>query len=239
MAAHRLFGTSAITALTVQSTLGVAATHPVAPEILAHTLAHLTADLPPAGVKIGMLATEANVRVVADFIRKLLFGAERIPVVLDPVLRSSSGRALLDSPGLAALRRELLPLVDWVTPNLAELSLLSESDISPSEPEAAARKLSNLGRGLNVIVTGGDHAASDFIYLADGHAEWLHGEKLLSPSTHGTGCAFSTSLLCNLVNGVTPSEAPRRAKHYVTEAIRRATPLGSGTGPMNLLWPLQ
>jgi hydroxymethylpyrimidine/phosphomethylpyrimidine kinase len=240
MAAHRYFGTSAITALTVQSTLGVAATHPVSPEILAHTLAHLAEDLPPAGVKIGMMATEANVRVVAEFVRKLLFGPEKIPVVLDPVLRSTSGRELLDPAGLDALRRELLPLVDWVTPNLAELAALLGTQLqSESEVESAARELSNLGRGLNVVVTGGDHTASDLAFLADGHHQWLRGEKLLSSSTHGTGCAFSTSLLCQLVNGATGLDAPRQAKHYVTEAIRRATPIGSGTGPMNLLWPLE
>jgi hydroxymethylpyrimidine/phosphomethylpyrimidine kinase len=187
-----------------------------------------------------MLATEANVRVVADFVRKLLFAPQRMPVVLDPVLRSTSGRELLDPPGLAVLRRKLLPLVDWVTPNLAELAaLLGRELLIEPEVEAAARELSNLGRGLNVVVTGGDRTASDFVYLADGHSEWLRGEKLSSPSTHGTGCAFSTSLLCNLVNGVTGLEAPRKAKDYVTEAIRRATPLGSGKGPMNLLWPLE
>jgi hydroxymethylpyrimidine/phosphomethylpyrimidine kinase len=240
MAAHRHFGTSAITALTIQSTLGVAATHPVSPDILAQTLAHLTTDLPPVGIKIGMLATEANVHIVAEFLRKL---PERIPVVLDPVLRSTSGRELLDPPGIAALRRELLPLVDWVTPNLVELAALVGTEFrnrrSDYEIEVATHKLANLGRGLNVVVTGGDHAASDFVLLADGRGHWFHGEKLVSPSTHGTGCAFSTSLLCHLVTGITALEAPSKAKHYLTEAIRRATPLGSGNGPMNLLWPLE
>ncbi len=240
MSAHGYFGTAAITALTVQSTLGVQASRPIDAEFLSKTLDCLVADLAPAGVKVGMLASAGNVRVVAAYIRKLLFGPVKVPVVLDPVLRSSSGANLLDETGLRALRDELLPLVDWVTPNMEELgALLDRKLTNESEVEAATRDLSNRGRGLNVIATGGDRQASDFLWLAEGQGAWLRGEKIPSTSTHGTGCAFSTALLCQIADGRSGLEAATAAKQYLAEAIRRAPRIGHGRGPLDLLWPLR
>ena len=128
-AAHGLFGTAAITALTVQSTLGVSYVEAVSAKTLRATLDHLVADLPPAGIKIGMLGSAEAVRTVADFVRSLsdVDGSLKVPVVLDPVLRSSSGAALLVPEALEALRAELLPLVSWITPNLQELIQLVRS----------------------------------------------------------------------------------------------------------------
>ena len=240
MAAHGYFGTSAVTALTVQSTVGVKLLQPVNADFLQQTLDFLTEDLPPAGVKIGMLATVENVRAVAAFVRKLLSVHTKIPVVLDPIIRSSSGRVLLDDDGLEVMRQELLPLVDFVTPNVEELSALLGRALSGREAiAAAAQELANCGRGLNVVATGGDREASDFVWLASGTGHWLDGEKIASSSTHGTGCAFSSALLCRLCDGDDGLLAAQRAKLYVIEAIRRATPIGSGKGPMNLLWPLR
>lgn len=216
-AAHGYFGISAITALTVQSTQGVSRTQPVAPELLRETLAYLAADIDIAGVKIGMLATAANVEVVATFLATL----QDVPIVLDPVLRASSGRELLDPAGVEALARSLLPKVTWVTPNRSELPSLGV--IPPN---------------VGVIVTAGDSDASDLV-LANATQTWLHGEHLESRSTHGTGCAYASALLCNLVSAPDGLQAARNAKQYVTEAIRRAPRIGRGTGPMALYWPLQ
>ena len=234
MAAHAYFGTSAITALTVQSTLGVAATYPVDSRILAETLSHLVADIPPTGVKIGMLANAENARVIAAFLRRVHKTHSHIPIVLDPVMRSSSGRELLEPEGVSVLREELLSLVDWITPNLAELSVLSDGNIAE-----AAQALIERFPGLNVVVTGGDQAANDYVALADGRTLWLGGEKIDSRSTHGTGCAFSSALLCRLCDQEDPFTAVTSAKRYVEQAILRAPKIGSGNGPMNLLWPLQ
>ena len=121
-ATHGLFGTACITALTVQSTLGVKSVESAA-HLIAPTLDHLDADLPPAGIKIGMLPNAEAVLAVAAYLRKVR--GRGIPVVLDPVVRSSSGAALLDAEGLAALQQELLPLVNWVTPNHYEVIVLS------------------------------------------------------------------------------------------------------------------
>ena len=163
-AAHGLFGTSCITGLTVQSTVGVWTSTPVSAEIVRATLRlSCRSDLPAAGIKIGMLATAANVKAVAEFLAGLRGGGERVPVVLDPVLRSSSGRELLDAEGVMVLRERLLPLVDWVTPNLEEAGVLTGRDGSSgvSDMVDAARALQEMGSELNVVVTGGHLDAPD------------------------------------------------------------------------------
>jgi hydroxymethylpyrimidine/phosphomethylpyrimidine kinase len=242
-AAHGLFGVSCITALTVQSTTGVAATHPVADDIVRSTLDCLRADLSVAGIKIGMLSTALNVAAVADFLIELrdLHQGQPISVVLDPVLRSSSGRELLDADGVRLLRERLLPLVDWVTPNLEELGVLTErSVVCRDDVAAAATALQRCRSKLNVLATGGHlNPPDDLVLSSDGEARWLAGEQIVTRSTHGTGCALSSALLSRIVLGDDAIAASVTAKRYVAEAIRRATPLGRGHGPINHLWPLR
>jgi hydroxymethylpyrimidine/phosphomethylpyrimidine kinase len=243
-AAHGLFGVSCITALTVQSTTGVAATHPVADDVVRATLDCLRADLPVAGIKIGMLSTASNVGAVADFLielRGLQTQGQRVPVVLDPVLRSSSGRELIDADGVRLLRERLLPLVDWVTPNLEELGVLTDrSVICRDDVAAAAAALRRRGSNLNVLATGGHlNPPDDLVLSADGELRWLAGEQIVTRSTHGTGCALSSALLSRIVLGDEAIAASVAAKSYVAEALRRATPLGHGHGPINHLWPLR
>jgi hydroxymethylpyrimidine/phosphomethylpyrimidine kinase len=240
-AAHGLFGVSCITGLTVQSTMGVKATAPVSAGIVHDTLDCLQSDLPLAGIKIGMLATAENVAMVAEFLEMLRGAGRRVPVVLDPVLRASSGRELLEAEGVAVMRRRLLPLVDWVTPNMGELGVLTGHVIGRREdlPDAA-RVLQAMGSELYVVVTGGELATPDDLLLPiDGEIVCLTGEKIVSGSTHGTGCAFSSALLSRVVLGDDAREAAARAKTYVSESIRTASPIGQGVGPVNHLWPLQ
>ncbi len=239
-AAHGLFGTSCITSLTVQSTLGVVASHPVAPDLLRDTLGCLFADLPPAGIKIGMLGTAASVHVVADFLAQVRSKSPLTPVVLDPVLCSSSGRELLDPAGVEALRARLLPLVDWVTPNLDELALLTGLPVKVRAdlPTAAGALQRMGGLGLSVLATGGHlESPDDLLLLPGGQLAWLAGELIASNSTHGTGCAFSSALLSRLVMGDAPLAAAVAAKEYAAEAIRTAVPRGGGRGPLNHLHP--
>jgi hydroxymethylpyrimidine/phosphomethylpyrimidine kinase len=240
-AAHGLFGTSAITSLTVQSTTGVRSSEPVSASQLEATLDCLHADMPPAGVKIGMLATAPIVDVVANYLTKLRRLSREIPVVLDPVVRSSSGRELLSPPGLSLLRERLLPLVSWVTPNLEELTVLTKLPTgNQREIETAALSLQRPLPGLNVLVTGGHMDPPDDLILAtEGGRQWIPGKRVESRATHGTGCAFSSALLSRLVLGDSGFEAASAAKRYVLEAIRQAEPLGFGNGPLNHLWPLR
>lgn len=235
-AAHGLYGTSCITALTVQSTLGVAGVEPVA-KLITPTLDHLDADLPPTGIKIGMLATAEAVQTVAAYLKKVK--RRGIPVVLDPVIRSSSGAALLDAEGLTALQQELLPLVDWITPNRAELAILSGTE---SSVEEGLWELASRYPHLHIVATGGDTSgdgAVDLLRSPDGELHRFEGERIQTSSTHGTGCAFSSALLARLVLGDAPKAAIAAAKAYVTEALRQAQGIGGGKGPLNLLWPLR
>jgi hydroxymethylpyrimidine/phosphomethylpyrimidine kinase len=246
-AAHGLFGTSAISALTVQSTQGVRSTHSVSADILRKTLDCLDLDLPPAGIKIGMLGAAANVAAVCDYLEALRGRAAqpRIPIVLDPVIRSSSGRELLDPEGLILLRERLLPLVDWVTPNLAELAALTglpvatRDDLPPASLALQRRTSDNRqGFALGVFATGGHLDPPDDLLLTPaGEQVWLSGIRIETRATHGTGCALSSAFLSRLVLGDPSPEAARAAKQYVAKAIRLAILRGSGNCSINHLWP--
>jgi hydroxymethylpyrimidine/phosphomethylpyrimidine kinase len=249
-AAHGLFGTACITALTVQSTVGVWSTHPVASEIVADTLECLDVDLPSAGVKIGMVENASNIFVICEYLAKLraIDSLATKPagryVVLDPVLKSSSGRELLDAAGVAMLRERLLPLVDWITPNLEELALLSGQGVaSRDDLPPACRALQEQvgeasdGRRLGVFATGGHlDPPDDFLLTPGGEELWLPGERVATRSTHGTGCALSSAFLTRLVLGEAPHAAALAAKAYVAGALRSAVGIGLGHGPMNHLW---
>jgi len=247
-AAHGLFGTSAITSLTVQSTLGVVSSHPVDAVVLADTLRCLDADLPPAGVKIGMLATAENVRAVAAYLGELRMREPHVPVVLDPVLCSSSGKELLDREGTRLLREQVLPLVDWVTPNLDELALLTGLPVAGKEGMLSVSKALQWEAGrredgwVHVLAKGGHldgDDSPDLLLTQDGEASWLAGERVVTRATHGTGCALSSALLSRLVLGDSAVTAAKGAKEYVTEALRTAEVIGHGHGPMHHLWPLR
>ena len=241
-AAHGLFGCSAITALTVQSTVGVAGVELVGAPLLATTLEHLYEDLPPAGVKIGMLGGPQQARVIGSFLERLGDG----PVVLDPVLRSSSGRELYPAAAVPELREMLLPRVGFVTPNWPELALLADLPVrSMEEAAAAARRLIERYPGLHVVATGGDQSPAgeavgnsvrDLLITPGGGRFEIEGERIATTSTHGTGCAFSAALLAQLVAGAEALEAVKAAKRYVKGALRAAPGVGRGRGPMGLLW---
>lgn len=237
-AAHGIFGTAAITALTVQSTRGVAAVQPIAADWLASSMEDVSEDLPPAGVKIGMLGSGANASAIAAFLRRK---PGKLVSVFDPVLCSSSGHELVEPAALRRIQSELLPAVGWATPNWQELAMLT--GLSVRSLAGATEACFALGRNhpeLHIVATGGDQDEPvDLLRLPDGRVEEFRGERVETTSTHGTGCAFSSALLCRLMLGDAPVEAVARAKEYVTEALRSAPSLGHGRGPLNLLWPLR
>jgi hydroxymethylpyrimidine/phosphomethylpyrimidine kinase len=251
-AAHGLYGTACITALTVQSTVGVRSTHATSAGIVESTLACLNADIPPAGIKIGMLCNSSNILIISTWIEQLRRGHEAmpsgpvVPIVLDPVLRSTSGRELLDGPGVAALRERLLPLVDWVTPNLDELAVLSCMSVAQRDdlPRACQVLQNSIDRQasaprLGVFATGGHlDPPDDFLLLPSGEGFWLPGDRVVTDATHGTGCALSSAFLSRLVLGDSLRDAAFRAKAYVVEALQTAPRSGAGPRPMNHLWPL-
>jgi hydroxymethylpyrimidine/phosphomethylpyrimidine kinase len=233
----------------VQSTLGVRSKYPIEAHIVGETLECLDADIRPAGIKIGMISTEHNVLIICDYLRKLrgIHGTHgQVPMVLDPLIRSSSGRELLDPRGVCALREKLLPLVDWVTPNLEELAILSGQPVARCEdvPDACHALQAQVardqgGRRLGILATGGHlDPPDDFLLMPDGESLWLPGQRVATRSTHGTGCALSSAFLSRLVLGDTPQEAARVAKEYVVGALMATDGIGGGRGPMKHLWPL-
>jgi hydroxymethylpyrimidine/phosphomethylpyrimidine kinase len=234
IAAHRCYGVACITALTVQSTAGVRRVDPVSPQLVCETLEELASDVDIAAVHIGMLASEEIVEAVAGFL-----AARKLPnVVLDPVIRSSSGTRLLSESGIRSLVAKLLPLAAVVTPNVDEAAILTGLAVgNPEQIREAAARLHGLGSAAVVITGGHLEQAVDLLSIAGGHGpEVLPAEKLQSNSTHGTGCAFATALACNLALRANLGQAVRLAKDYVTAAISNAYPLGTGTGPVNHLY---
>lgn len=241
-AAHDIYGMACITALTVQSTLGVRGVEPVSPATIRETLACLFEDVAPSGVKLGMLATEGAVSEIAGFLS--ISKIPRKKIVLDPVLRSSSGRELLSPEGILRLRSELLAHVGWITPNLDELAILSgtnpvERGTIPAAAAALQQAAARIGNPeLHVLVTGGHlDRPDDFLRTPSGEEFWLEGERVETNATHGTGCALSSALLCQLIAGRSPREAVFAAKAYVTGALKAAYPVGRGKGPMHHLFP--
>jgi hydroxymethylpyrimidine/phosphomethylpyrimidine kinase len=239
-AAHGVYGVACISALTVQSTQGVRAVEPLPAGLVRATLDCLVEDVALSGVKIGMLGTSAVAAEIATFLRVQSSNLPRERIVLDPVLRSTSGTPLIDANGAGVIRNELLHCVGWITPNIHELAILAgdgSETLSRDQVPAAAARLKEGNADLNVVVTGGHLGQpDDFLLSASGEQSWLPGERIATNSTHGTGCAFSTAILCGLVSGLNPKEAVVSAKAYVTEALRSAYPVGKGKGPMNHLF---
>jgi hydroxymethylpyrimidine/phosphomethylpyrimidine kinase len=204
------------------------------------TLQELVSDLTVDAVHVGMLGNERVVTAVADFLAET-----KLPnVVLDPILRSSSGAELLDAEGTRVLMERLVPLAKVVTPNLDEAGALTGIAVTNLEEmrEAAAR-LHALG-ARNVVITGGHlEKAIDLLSfrtsrrgVASTEQEVFKAERLRSNATHGTGCAFATALACHLAQGRVLPEAVLLAKVYVSAAIANAHPLGHGVGPLNHLY---
>jgi len=244
-AAHGIYGVACISALTVQSTLGVRAVEPLSASLVQQTLECLAEDVSLSGVKIGMLGSSPVAGEVVSFLTAQSTMVLRDRIVLDPVLRSTSGTPLNDVNGIRIIREQLLHRVGWITPNTQELAILiGEDSIGREQVPASAVRLKEMvarsgNRELNVVVTGGHLGRpDDFLLTAAGDQVWLPGERIDTNSTHGTGCAFSSALLCEVISGLEPSDAVAAAKAYVTEALRSAYPVGKGKGPMNHLFRL-
>jgi hydroxymethylpyrimidine/phosphomethylpyrimidine kinase len=249
IAAHSCYGVGCITALTVQSTRGVKRVEPCDPVLITETLEELAADLDIGAVHIGMLGSGKVVKAVADFLspsgqsvsRGKRNGKASLPnIVLDPILKSSSGNDLLDASGTRLLIERLIPLADVVTPNVDEAFAITGINIRElEEMKSAAAKLHELGAPA-VVVTGGHlDKAIDLLSFTTKRGieqEVFKAERQRSNSTHGTGCAFATAMACHLALGRGLAEATLLAKTYVTSAISSGHPLGKGTGPVHHLY---
>ena len=228
-AAHNCYGVAAVTAITVQSTKGVESVQPTPPDLLRAQLDQLVADVSLAGVKIGMLATRANVEIVAELLERQKFPH----VVLDPILRSSSGFELLEPRALKELTGRLFKLATVITPNMDEAAALAGIEVRDANgTRAAAQKLVELGARA-VVITGG-HLEKPVDLLYDGKEFLSFGsERVRATSTHGTGCTFASAIAANLALGKQLPDAVMLAKAYVAKAIEKGFAIGKGPGPLN------
>jgi hydroxymethylpyrimidine/phosphomethylpyrimidine kinase len=251
IAAHACYGVACITAITVQSSTGVKRVEPCDPALITDTLEELVADLDIAAVHIGMLGSGKVVKAVADFLSRpasqvgIRSGSPpwkaRLPnIVLDPILKSSSGADLLDEAGTKLLVERLIPLADVITPNIDEAAVITGMQVRDlEEMKAASAKLHELGASAMVITGGHLEKAIDLLSFTTRRGieqEIFKAERQRSNSTHGTGCAFSTAMACHLTLDRGLAEAALLAKTYVTAAISNGHPLGRGTGPVHHLY---
>ncbi len=232
--AFGVYGTSAITALTAQNTAGVQGIVDVSPAFVREQIRSVMTDIGTDAAKTGMLSNAAIVKAVAESVREF-----RIPnLVVDPVMIAKSGDPLLATEARKALVEELLPLAMVITPNVFEAeSILGRRIEGLDAMKRAARELKNSGCQW-VVLKGGqfDIESQAVDVLCDGRELIvLRSPRSESTSTHGSGCTFASAITAGLAKGLTPPDAVRRAKEYVTQAIREGTSMGSGHGPTNHL----
>jgi len=235
-AALGVYGTSAITAITAQNTLGVEAVENASPAIVAAQIRMVANDFEVAAAKTGMLASAAIITTVVESVRKFNIAN----LVVDTVMVSKSNHRLLAADAETTLKEALLPLAFIATPNLPEAEVLTGMQIhSVTTMYAAAEILYSLG-AKHVLVKGGhlDSAAATDIFFDGKKFTELAGERIETRATHGTGCTLSAAITAYLAKGYDALAACRAAKEYLSGALRNAKPIGHGHGPVNHSWNL-
>jgi hydroxymethylpyrimidine/phosphomethylpyrimidine kinase len=232
--ACRVHGMAAITAVTVQNSLGVSGFYELPPHAVAEQIESVTTDIGVGAAKTGMLASVAIIEAVADTVQRLGI----TPFVVDPVAASQHGDALLRPDALAALRDRILPLATVVTPNLGEVRLLTGVEVGDrSAMREAAHALFELGPQWVLVkgghLPGGD--AVDLLYDGTSFAE-LASPRFDTPHTHGSGDTLAAAICAGLARGLPVDEAVRFGKRFIAGAIEHAFPLGSGLGPVGHFW---
>jgi len=234
-AALGVYGTSTITAVTAQNTLGIIAVEPLVADLVTAQIEAVAGDIELQATKTGMLATAAIVEAVAATIAEMEFPN----LVVDPVMIAKGGDRLLREDAIATIRAELLRRAEVVTPNVPEAEVLAERTIgSIADMHDAGRRIRDLGARV-VVVKGGhlDTGADvvDVVCTDRGDFE-MHGPRIPTVHTHGTGCTFAAAIAARLARGETLDEAIRGARAYLEGAIRHAPGLGAGHGPLGHFW---
>ena len=228
--AHKMYGMSVITALTAQNTTGVYGIMEATPEFVGNQIDCIFTDIVPDSVKIGMVSNSDIIKVIAGKLKE--YGAKNI--VVDPVMVSTSGHRLMQKEAEETLQKELFPLAEVITPNIPEAEVLTGLKITDADSmELAAKAISNEFH-ISVLLKGGHRVedANDLLYT-DGKTQWLKGERIDNPNTHGTGCTLSSAIASNLAKGYDLTDSVVRAKSYLTDALRADLNLGKGSGPLD------
>jgi len=231
-AALGVYGSSVITALVAQNTTGVFLTETVSQEMLAAQLEAVFTDIPPKAVKIGMAGTSTSIEIIAEKLGKY----NRSPVIVDPVMVSTSGHSLLKPQDVKTLTSRLFPLAALVTPNIPEaealLSTKGSRIYSRKDMEEAAMKLFHIFQVSFLLKGGHSSKEADDVLCCNGTVTWFPGERIDNPNTHGTGCTLSSAIACGLALGMELEESIRMAKSYLNGALKAGLDLGKGRGPL-------
>ncbi len=223
------YAMTAVTAVTVQNTLGVVAIHPVPADIVAAQIRACLADIGADAIKIGMLGSVAVVMAVAEALEGVA-----IPIVLDPVMVAKGGAALIDDEATEALVHRLLPRATVVTPNTPELAILTDTEIE-DEADALLAAQELLGQGPRAVLAKGGHLPgemlTDWLVMRAGHRAFT-AARVDTRHTHGTGCTLAAALACGLGQGLGIEAATERARAFVAQGIARAPGFGAGHGPL-------
>lgn len=230
MMSHGVYAMSAITALTAQNTTGVYDVLEATPEFVGEQIDCIFNDIRPDAVKIGMVSNIGIIEKIAEKLKE--HQAENI--VVDPVMVSTSGCALMSPDAQETLVTKLLPLADIITPNIPEAECLCGFEIKSTDDMVRAAEV--IGKNLKgcVLIKGGHltETADDLLY-DNGELLWYRGERVDNPNTHGTGCTLSSAIASNLALGYDMKISVRNAKDYITGALKDGLDLGKGSGPLN------
>lgn len=236
--AHGILGCTAITAVTAQNTMGVRGFEALSAALVRAQIEAVLDDLPVRAAKTGMLAHAGLIAEVADVWR----ARARVPLVVDPVMVSTSGHRLIADDAIATLRASLLPLAAVVTPNLAEAAVLLDRD-PLGDPDLAVAALAALAPSAAIVLKGGHgndpREAIDLVRMPDGTTFALRAPRVATRATHGTGCTLAAAITAALARGQGIVEALHSAKGYLAGALAHATPIGGGHGPVDHLWALR
>lgn len=268
MTAYGVYGMSVITALTAQNTLGVTQNNLINTDVVSAQLMSVLSDITPNAIKIGMLGNGQIATAVAEILQDFFSPstqspsslqahenaisnssipshANTIPIVIDPILVSTSGKTLLDEDGIRVLTEQLFPMATLITPNIPESEYLCNRifnalpkpcAITNADDMIKAAQIMYRHYGCAILLKGG-HAtgnADDLLY--DGTVHWFHASRINCTNTHGTGCTLSSAIASALCLGKTLPDAVHSAKEYVRGAMSTGLDLGHGNGPLNHCW---
>ena len=236
MTMNGVYAMSVITALTAQNTTGVRAIQESTPKFLKLQLDSVFEDIYPDAVKIGMVASDKLIRVIADRLR--YYNAKN--VVIDPVMIASADSSLIKQNAVQTFINELLPISALTTPNIPEAQVMSGMTILNKEDMITAAKQIGNSYHCSVLLKGGHsiNDANDLLYT-NNDLVWLEGKRINNPNTHGTGCTLSSAIASNLAKGFSIAESVQRAKEYVSGSLAAMLDSGKGSGTMNHAFDLK